>query len=52
VLDATRNVICPEDLSALKERPQSADPARWIPLLVAEVERLRGRLEELERRAS
>jgi hypothetical protein len=52
VLDDTRNVICPEDLAVLKERPESADPARWVPLLVAEVERLRGRLKEQEQRAA
>jgi hypothetical protein len=52
VLDATREVICPEDLSALRERPETVDPVRWVSLLVAEIERLRRRLKDAERRAA
>ena len=46
MLDATRDVITPVDLEVLKSRPDAAIPERWIPLLVAEVERLREQLRE------
>ena len=46
VLDATRDTICPSDIEILKARPETADPARWIPLLLAELERLRARIAE------
>jgi hypothetical protein len=46
VLDATRDTICPADVEFLKARPEAADPARWIPLLLAELERLRARIAE------
>jgi hypothetical protein len=42
--DATRDVIGPVDLEALKSSPDAADAERWIPLLVAEIERLRAEL--------
>ena len=46
MLDATRDFIGPVDLEALKSRPDAADAERWIPLLVAEIERLREELRE------
>jgi hypothetical protein len=48
VLDTTRYVISPVDLEELKARPEAADARRWIPLLVAEIERLRAALTERE----
>jgi hypothetical protein len=48
VLDTTREKISPADLEELKARPAAADSARWIPLLVAEIERLRARLTDRE----
>jgi hypothetical protein len=48
MLDTTRNMISPADLEELKARPEAADAARWIPLLVAEIERLRARLTDRE----
>lgn len=46
MLDARETVITPVDLEVLKSRPDAASPERWIPLLVAEVERLREQLRE------
>jgi hypothetical protein len=46
MLDATRDFIGPVDLEALKSRPDPADAERWIPLLVAEIERVRAELPQ------
>jgi hypothetical protein len=49
MLDRTRSVLSVvEDLNHLKEHPEAANGARWIPMLVAEVERLRERMKILE----
>ena len=48
MLDATRDMITAEDREMLKSQPRSADAERWIPRLVAEVERLREQLKALE----
>jgi hypothetical protein len=48
VLDTTRNMISPADLEELKARPEAAGATRWIPLLIAEIERLRALLTERE----
>lgn len=48
-MDATHDTLCATDLERLKQHPDEADARRWIPVLVAEVERLRDRMKELER---
>jgi hypothetical protein len=48
MLDRTRSALSAGDLDHLKEHPEAANGARWIPMLVAEVERLRERMKILE----
>jgi hypothetical protein len=48
MLDKTRSALSAEDLDHLKEHPEAAKGARWIPMLIAEVERLRERMKILE----
>jgi hypothetical protein len=48
MLDRTRGVLSAADLDHLKEHPEASNAARWIPLLVAEIERLRERMKMLE----
>jgi hypothetical protein len=48
VCSITRNMISFADLEELKARPEAAGAARWIPLLIAEIERLRALLTERE----
>lgn len=48
MLDRTRSALSAEDLDHLKEHPEAANGARWIPMLVAEVERLREQMKILE----
>jgi hypothetical protein len=48
MLDRTRETICAGDLQRLKNDPDHVDGRRWIPLLVAEIERLRERLKDLK----
>jgi hypothetical protein len=48
MLDRTRDTISAGDLQRLKDDPGHVDGRRWIPLLVAEIERLRERLKDLK----
>jgi hypothetical protein len=43
MLDRTRWAVSADDLDHLKRHPEAANAAWWIPMLVAEVERLRER---------
>ena len=48
MLDRTRETISTGDLQRLKDDPDHVDGRRWIPLLVAEIERLRELLKDEE----
>ena len=48
MLDRTRETISTGDLQRLKDDPDHVDGRRWIPLLVAEIERLRELLKDLK----
>ena len=48
MLDRTRGTISMGDLQRLKDEPDTVDGRRWIPLLIAEIERLRERLKDLK----
>ena len=48
-MDATHDTLCATDLERLKQHSDEADARRWIPVLVAEVERLLDRMKDLER---
>jgi hypothetical protein len=45
MLDRTRWALSADDLDHLKGDPEAANAARWIPMLVAEVERLREQMK-------
>ena len=48
MLDRTRETISTSDLQRLKDDPDHVDGPRWVPLLVAEIERLRELLKDLK----
>jgi hypothetical protein len=48
MLDRTGWALSADDLDHLKGHPEAANAARWIPMLVAVVERLRERMKLLE----
>ena len=48
ILDRTRATISTGDLQRLKDDPDHVDGRRWIPLLVAEIQRLRELLKNLK----
>ena len=48
MLDRTRGTITMGDHEWLKDDPDHVDGRRWIPLLVAEIERLRELLKDLK----